>query len=248
MPTSRKTATAAGAVSRKSATSKSATSKSAASKGIAGKSIASKSAAIAPEHDKPLAILDAAASVFMELGFAAASLDDISEAYGATKGIIYYHYRNKSALFFAVQKRAMELTREAIQPPALSDATPSERLRAMAHAHTLLMMRHLSYLRVAAQGLELHLSGRTSSRERDEMKAINALRDGNEQLYVRVIEEGIAAGEFRQLDPRLSVKPLLGALNWTSRWYRPRPRESEKDREKIAAEVAAFALNAMLKH
>jgi AcrR family transcriptional regulator len=210
-------------------------------------SSAAATAETAGAEDKPQAILDAAASVFMELGFAAASLDDISQAYGATKGIIYYHYRNKSSLFFAVQRRAMELTRAAIAPHAQGEGSPSERLYRMAHAHTLLMMRQLPYLRVAAQGLELHLSGRTSAKERDELEAITTLRDGNEQLYVQVIEAGIEIGEFRALDARLSVKPLLGALNWTSRWYRPRRRETEKDRERIAHEVAEFARHALLK-
>ena len=223
------------------------TSRTAAPADSASRPAASTAAAAEPLEDKPQAILDAAASLFMELGFAAASLDDISQAYGATKGIIYYHYRNKSALFFAVQRRAMELTREAIGPHVAGPGSPSQRLYRMAHAHTLLMMRHLPYLRVAAQGLELHLSGRTSAKEREELEAITTLRDGNEQLYVQVIEEGIVAGEFRELDPRLSVKPLLGALNWTSRWYRPRRRETEKDRERIAHEVAEFARHALLK-
>jgi AcrR family transcriptional regulator len=217
--------------------------------------------AVAPDSDKPAAtrgaeklssadkanaILDAAASVFMEIGFAAASVDDISEAYGATKGIIYYHFRNKSALFFAVQRRAMEMTREAIEPPALADQSAATRLYDMAYAHTMLMMSQLSYLRVAAQGLELHLTGRTSARERTELEAIMALRDSNETLYVKVIEAGVKQGEFRPLDPKLSVKPLLGALNWTSRWYRPRPKETDKDRVRIATEVASFAVQALL--
>ncbi len=89
------------------------------------------------KNDKASAILDAAAHVFMESGFAAASLDDISEAYGATKGIIYYHFKNKSALFFAVQRRAMEMTRRTFRrnrlrtvvangqsPHVVNDATP----------------------------------------------------------------------------------------------------------------------------
>jgi AcrR family transcriptional regulator len=199
-----------------------------------------------PPVGKPLAILDAAASVFMELGFAAASIDDISAAYGATKGLVYYHYRSKSALFFAVQRRAMELTREAIEPAARSAGRPEERLHAMAFAHTLLMMRHLPYLRVAGQGLELHLSGRTNAEERAELGVITRLRDGNEQRYTQVIADGVASKAFRNVDPRLAVKPLLGALNWTSRWYRPRPRETEADRERIAQEVATFAVHGLL--
>ncbi len=198
--------------------------------------------------EKRLAILDAAASVFMNLGFSAASLDDISEAYGATKGIIYYYYRNKSALFFAVQRRAMELTREAIEPHALADGRPAARLRGMAHDHTLLMMEHLAYLRVAAQGLELHLTGRTTASERAELEEILKLRAANEALYVRVIEEGVASGDFRSMDPKLLVKPLLGALNWTSRWYHPRKNETAKHRGHVADELADFAVSALLPH
>ncbi len=197
-------------------------------------------------EEKQLAILDAAASVFMKLGFAAASLDDISEQYGATKGIIYYHFRSKTALFFAVQRRAMALTREAIEPAALSSGSARERLQQMAIAHTLLMMEHLDYLRVAGQGLELHLSGRTSEEERAEMKVITQLRDSNEKLYLKVLNEGVDSGEFRPMDTRVAVKPLLGALNWTSRWYHPRKTETRADREKLAAEIGQFAVHAFL--
>ncbi|AVG43179.1 TetR family transcriptional regulator [Achromobacter insolitus] len=198
--------------------------------------------------EKRLGILDAAASVFMNLGFSAASLDDISVAYGATKGIIYYYYRNKSALFFAVQRRAMELTREAIEPHALSAELPVVKLRKMAHDHTVLMMEHLAYLRVAAQGLELHLTGRTTASERAELEEILKLRAANEALYVRVIEEGVESGDFRAMDAKLLVKPLLGALNWTSRWYHPRKNETAKDRERVASELAGFAVSALLPH
>ena len=182
----------------------------------------------------------------METGFAAASMDDISEAYGATKGIIYYHFKSKSALFFAVQRRAMEKTRDAIAPHANSNHPPAEKLWNMAKAHTMLMMEHLSYLRVAAQGLELHLSSRTTALERAELKAITNLRDGNEALYTKVIQEGVDAGVFREVEPKLLVKPLLGALNWTSRWYRPRKGETATDRERMATEIATFALQAFI--
>ncbi|GAB1577218.1 TetR family transcriptional regulator [Bordetella petrii] len=196
--------------------------------------------------EKQSAILDAAAAVFMKQGFAATSLDDISDNYGASKGIIYYHFRNKTKLFFAVQRRAMELTREAISGIATGPGTPRERLKAMAVAHTLLMMEHLDYLRVAAQGLEMHLSGRTTEEERQEISSITALRDGNERLYLDVIEQGVRSGEFRNVNARVAVKPLLGALNWTSRWYHPRDGETRADRILLAEEIANFAVHALL--
>lgn len=201
---------------------------------------------MATTDSKRLAILDAAASVFMKLGFAAASLDDISDALGATKGTLYYHFRSKSSLFFAVQRRAMELTREVLEPLARSGESARVRLDEMATAHSLLMMEHLDYLRVAGQGLELHLSGRTTAPERAEMDQITELRDNNERLYVDAITDGVAGGEFRPVDARIAVKPLLGALNWTSRWYQPRKGETDEQRAELAAEIARFAVHAFL--
>lgn len=197
-------------------------------------------------EEKQLSILDAAAGVFMRLGFAATSLDDIGDSYGATKGIIYYHFRNKTTLFFAVQRRAMELTRDAVEGSAKGPGSARERLHGMSKAHALLMMERLDYLRVAAQGLEFHLRTRTTAEEREELAEITELRDRNERLYFDVVAAGIESGEFRRADPRIAVKALLGALNWTSRWYQPRPRETRADREKLAEEIAQFAVHAFL--
>jgi hypothetical protein len=36
-----------------------------------------------------------------------------------------------------------------------------------------------------------------------------------------MIEKGIASGEFRAVDPKISVFAILGAINWIARWYRP---------------------------
>lgn len=197
--------------------------------------------------EKQQGILDAAAAVFMKQGFAATSLDDISDNYGgASKGIIYYHFRSKTNLFFAVQRRAMELTRHAIAGIATGTGSPRVRLEQMSVAHTLLMMGHLDYLRVAAQGVEMQLGSRTTEEERQEIASVIALRDSNEKLYLDVIQAGVKSGDFRKVDPRIAVKPLLGALNWTSRWYHPREGETQAQRLKLAEEIGRFAIHAFL--
>ena len=56
------------------------------------------------EHTRAL-LLDAAAEVFAEKGFMAASVDDIAHAAGYTKGAIYKHFVAKEDLFLAVNDR-----------------------------------------------------------------------------------------------------------------------------------------------
>ncbi|ORV41060.1 TetR family transcriptional regulator [Mycolicibacter engbaekii] len=50
-------------------------------------------------------LLDAAEEVFAEKGFTTATLDDIAQAAGYTKGAIYKHFAAKDELFLAVSER-----------------------------------------------------------------------------------------------------------------------------------------------
>jgi len=58
-------------------------------------------------HTREL-LLDAAEEVFAARGFDGASLDDIAETAGYTRGAIYKHFANKEDLFLAVNKRFNE--------------------------------------------------------------------------------------------------------------------------------------------
>jgi AcrR family transcriptional regulator len=51
------------------------------------------------------ALLDAAVDVFVRRGFNAASLDEIAETAGFTRGAIYKHFDSKADLFFAANER-----------------------------------------------------------------------------------------------------------------------------------------------
>ncbi|MDR3004910.1 MAG: TetR family transcriptional regulator [Acidovorax sp.] len=60
------------------------------------------------------ALLDAAEQVFYEQGVARASLSEIAQRAGATRGAVYWHFKDKLDLFFAMLERvALPLEREA---------------------------------------------------------------------------------------------------------------------------------------
>ena len=191
-------------------------------------------------------ILDAAAVAFMTRGYAATSIDDVADLLHATKGKIYHHYRKKADLFYDVHRRAMDLDLAAVRKAARTQTGPAlERLRAMALAHVFVIMEHLPYQRVAVQGLDMHLAGETTSQQRLVLAEILQLRDRYEAMFAQsiaaVIDEGVAPAQ----DISLVVKAFIGALNWTTIWYRERPGQSAGDKARIADTIAAFALRGL---
>jgi AcrR family transcriptional regulator len=74
-------------------------------------------------------LLDAAATVFAERGYRAASVEDIASAAGVTKGAVYWNFESKEDLFFAlmderVDRLAHELTGVTEQAPREIETAP----------------------------------------------------------------------------------------------------------------------------
>jgi AcrR family transcriptional regulator len=61
------------------------------------------------------ALLDSAASCFVESGFAATSLDQVAQRARVTKGAIYHHFTSKRDLFMAVLERQEEVSAAAVR-------------------------------------------------------------------------------------------------------------------------------------
>jgi AcrR family transcriptional regulator len=198
-------------------------------------------------RDSRSEILKAAAEAFMTNGYAATSIDTVAEVLGCTKGRIYYQYKSKADLFFDVHREAMRMNIETIEPIAAGEGTPVERITRMLEAHVRLIMTELPFQRVSMQGVEMHVFGSTTPRQRQILRKLIDMRDHYERLFVAVIEEGIASGDFRPVEARMVVKPLLGGLNWMTVWYRPKPRETEEARRQLARQMTEFLLNGLVR-
>lgn len=196
-------------------------------------------------NDSAAEILRGAANAFMLKGFAATSIDDIADTLGCTKGRIYHHFRSKIDLFFAVHTEAMGMVTREVAAASEGMGNPIQRLFSMSRAHVLVIMREIAFQCVVVQGLEMHLHGQTTPQQRKTLQAILASRDQYEQLFVKAIDEAMEAGTLPRQDSRVVVKAMLGALNWTTLWYRPRKDETEVERLAMAESVAAFCVRGL---
>jgi len=81
---------------------------------------------LTPERRRELTrttLIDAAADVFAKRGFHAASLEEIAETAGFTRGAIYKNFENKEELFFAVIERRIDAQLTAFRDALRDDST-----------------------------------------------------------------------------------------------------------------------------
>jgi AcrR family transcriptional regulator len=165
-------------------------------------------------------ILDAAAEAFMATGFANATIDDIAREVGATKGLVYYHFRSKFDIFLAVYEEAMGRVRERIELHAHGDGTGRDRLVAMSVTHVVNLMQDLAYHHVVHQAVRGQVATALKARQVEALQALNQLRSDYEQLFRKVVDDGIGDGSLRAVDASLATRTLLSNLNAVDTWFR----------------------------
>jgi AcrR family transcriptional regulator len=192
--------------------------------------------------DRREEVLAAAAECFMRRGYEQTSMDDVAEALGATKGRVYHHFRSKPDLFFEVYRRAMAILMHAVEPTLAAGGNAAQRLAGMAKAHTLAMMETRTFQRSLTAGVDLYRFGKTSPEHKAVLEELMGLRFVYEDLYRHTFEAGLVDGTLAVPDPSLAMRTLLGALNWVTVWYSPRPGETREHREVLADEIVETVL------
>ncbi len=179
-------------------------------------------------------ILEAAANIFGQKGYHAASMQDIAHAVNLQKASLYHHISSKQEILVELLDYALDLLISRQEEIVKKSLSPEEKLR----------QSMLTYLRSLAEKRDLsavllfeHRSLETELRERHLPR-----RDRFESLWRDMIQEGIDAGVFAPGDAGLYAKSLLGVMNWTIMWYRP---EGPLSIEEIAEYFAEFFLHGL---
>jgi TetR/AcrR family transcriptional regulator len=140
-------------------------------------------------------ILDTAAKIFAEVGFAGARVDEIANRAGVNKATIYYHIGGKEALYAAVLRDALSGEGATIANTIDPTLLPDEKLRRYIRKfHQIVQTRPLIpsiMLREAASG------GKNFPAEviQDFIAMFTALSD--------ILEDGVRQGIFVRTSPML---------------------------------------------
>ncbi|MCX5999698.1 MAG: TetR/AcrR family transcriptional regulator [Chloroflexi bacterium] len=154
-----------------------------------------------PVAERYSAILQAAERLFGQKGYRGVSIDEIAEAAGVSKGLVFYHFTTKKALVERIVKDGVTTLLMRWDAIAQSGEPGQAKLRASVEALLDIFKSRPYLLRIAFVEVIFE----------EEMKDI--LANMSEEIVLRIdrlLKDGIATGEFRPVDSRIAASLLMG--------------------------------------
>lgn len=163
--------------------------------------------------ERPQEILNAALAQFVETGFAGTRLDDVARRAGLSKAAIYLYFDDKLSLFQGVIRQAITANLMTVETMLAAHRGPVADL----------LPRILEFMagRIedtpAASIAKLVIAESRAFPEIGHFYLKEVIGRGL-PLLEGLISRGIAQGEFRKVDPAMTVRSLMGALLLAGLW------------------------------
>jgi len=172
----------------------------------------------------------AAARIIARDGFEGASVRRVAAKAKIGLSGIYYYYKSKEDLLYALQKHTFSTLVRLLGERLESVSTPREKLRAVIENHFQFFVDNVDELKVCVHEIE-SLSG-------EYYKKVLHIRREYFALVKDVVKEVI--GNDDRYDPNLAALYLFGSLNWVYMWYDP---QKNTDTEKLSQQLEHIFLN-----
>jgi len=160
-----------------------------------------------PEQSRT-AILQAAVKEISRDGISGARIDAIARAAGVNKALLYYYFKDKESLHTAVLDHVFGGLTSAVLEALSRPLPPREKIKVYVETHFDYIASHPLYPRIV----------------QDEMMRANHPGDNQLEhvvkqyfrpLFVKlsgVLKEGIAAGDFRPVDPMQFIPSMISVI------------------------------------
>ena len=156
-------------------------------------------------------VLERAAAIFAERGLET-SLQEVADALGISRPLLYHYFDGKQDLITKIledlgERRLVELRalrKRAGIPPSEKIA---EFVRSQVHAIAVSPAR----FRLVERS---HTALAPAAAERFRRTRKESLKH-----VAGIIDDGIRAGEFAPVNPRIAALGLIGSVNWMAFWY-----------------------------
>jgi AcrR family transcriptional regulator len=175
------------------------------------------------------AIVDTSARVFARGGYHATGIMELCAANALGKGALYHYIGSKEELLAAIHDRVMDEVMLGAERVAAAGGSPSQQLTMLGDELLDVIHRYPDHVWVFLHEFPA-LTGERAERFRKRRREY-------ERRVEAVLQGGVDAGEFRDLDPRLTALAWLGMHNYTYLWLKAGGPLTARDVAKPFADI-----------
>lgn len=166
---------------------------------------------VAAERKKQ--IVRATVECITKFGYHNFSMQDVAKTAGVSKGIIHYYFLNKDDLMMSVLGKVAGDIEEVLQSGMHDSDSPEKRL-------TVFMDVVFDVVRRTREYYQVNMDFWTQINQKEEVRKViashyNKFRD----TAKKVIEEGISAGDFKQVDSTEFAAYMIAVIDGLSLQY-----------------------------
>ncbi|MDT8859582.1 TetR/AcrR family transcriptional regulator [Alkalihalobacillus sp. MEB130] len=181
-------------------------------------------------------IIETALLLFEENGFHAVTVDRIVKESNSSKGGFYHNFKSKDELLYTVHDSFITYILDKAEDAYNRYSTPAERLYETVRSFVMMFELYRPHVTVFYQE-SLYLS-------EEYYETIKRKRRRYKNMMFRLVDEGIACGDFRKEIPvPITSMAIFGMTNWTYKWYKETGQYSIQE---IANIYADLVMNAVL--
>jgi TetR/AcrR family transcriptional regulator, cholesterol catabolism regulator len=151
-----------------------------------------------------------AAKAFAKQGYDQTTMQELAASMDLATGTLYHYFAGKEELLTAICDQLMEPLLEQATDLLAGDLGPEEQLRALVRLWVAHVVEHRDHMLVFQQERHVIESG-------ERWRKVRASRKAFERLAAQALERARP-----DRDSRLVLLALLGMVNHTAQWYRPR--------------------------
>jgi len=149
-------------------------------------------------------IVATAEGIFAEQGLAGARMDEIARVAKVNKALLYYYFRSKEELHRFVLETLLSQLRARVAETVAGEPSASKRLSAIVDNFFDFVLAHPNYPRLIQREI--------MSRGPNMGWIVSEYYRPLHGRLVRLIEEGISAGEFRRVDARNAAVTVVATM------------------------------------
>lgn len=178
-------------------------------------------------------VVQTAALIFRELGYEAATLNDVAARLGTDRASLYYYVGSKEELLHEVVRSVLLENVTTAERVQAGGGSPLEKLVSLIREMMESFDRNYPHMFVYIEDL-----GRIAREDSDWARDVLHSTKRFESIVIAILDEGRESGVFRDdLQSELSAFALFGMVNWTHRWYRPGGKYSPADVANVFAGI-----------